>query len=81
MGVGLYSREDSSGLSTSGKKHQDKLGFLIILQIMESPPIKSFKLSNYSWNLLGLELSISSSPVFYKKMATLKMKFDEVLMG
>ena len=39
MGVGLYSRNDSSGLLNFRKKHQDKIGFISILQIIESPPI------------------------------------------
>ena len=37
--IELYLRDDSSGLSTSKKKHHDKLVFISILQIMESSSI------------------------------------------
>ena len=43
----------------------------------------NFKLKNNKsilYFLLGSRLSISSSPIFYKKMACSKIKFDEDLM-
>ena len=52
-----------------------------LIEIMGLPPsVQDINTNDCTSFLLGLELSISSSPMFYKKMAISKIEFDEDLM-